>query len=60
MTEGMQELEAFDLLHVSRKQRENQRLMIDLAECQRELQATPQPPTPGPRVYTLAFNSSLK
>ncbi|XP_053486603.1 olfactomedin-4-like [Ictalurus furcatus] len=48
MTEGMQELEAFDLLHVVSKQRENQRLTRELTECQHELQATPQPPTPQP------------
>ncbi|KAB5571639.1 hypothetical protein PHYPO_G00227380 [Pangasianodon hypophthalmus] len=49
MTEGMQELEAFDLSHVVSKQRENQRIKRDLAECQHELQATPQPPAPRPR-----------
>ncbi|KAI5105555.1 olfactomedin-4-like [Silurus meridionalis] len=49
MTEGMQELEAFDLSHVVSKQRENQRIKQELAECQHELQATLQPPTPRPR-----------
>ncbi|KAK3564839.1 hypothetical protein QTP86_029330 [Hemibagrus guttatus] len=48
MTEGMQELEAFDRLQVVSKQRENRRLMKELAGCQHELQATPQPPTPQP------------
>ncbi|KAF5893472.1 olfactomedin-4-like, partial [Clarias magur] len=46
MTEGMQELEAFDLLHVASKQRENKRLTKDLTKCQLDLQATPEPPTP--------------
>ncbi|XP_017328948.1 olfactomedin-4 [Ictalurus punctatus] len=49
MTEGMQELEAFDLSHVVSKQRENRRIKRDLAECQHELQATPRRPTPRPR-----------
>ncbi|KAM9471099.1 olfactomedin-4-like [Clarias gariepinus] len=66
MTEGMQELEAFDLLHVASKQRENKRLTKDLTKCQHDLQATPEPPTPqtrcpqgplvnvtGPRTYSL-------
>ncbi|MCJ8734492.1 hypothetical protein PDJAM_G00235860 [Pangasius djambal] len=50
MGEGMQELEAFDLSHVVSKQRENQRIKRDLAECQHELRVTPQPPTPRPRL----------
>ncbi|KAF4094256.1 hypothetical protein AMELA_G00011100 [Ameiurus melas] len=49
MTEGMKDLEAFDLSHVVSKQRENRRMKRDLAECQHELQATPRPPTPRPR-----------
>ncbi|XP_060784389.1 olfactomedin-4-like [Neoarius graeffei] len=49
MTQGMQELEAFDLLQVVSKQRENQRIKQDLAECKNELRATPPPPTPHPR-----------
>ncbi|XP_046705056.1 olfactomedin-4-like [Silurus meridionalis] len=49
MTEGMQELEAFDLSHVVSKQRENQRVKQELADCQNKLQATPQPSTPQPR-----------
>ncbi|XP_053487518.1 olfactomedin-4 [Ictalurus furcatus] len=49
MTEGMKELEAFDLSLVVSKQRENQRIKRELTECQHELQATPQPPTPHPR-----------
>ncbi|KAF4094251.1 hypothetical protein AMELA_G00011120 [Ameiurus melas] len=49
MTEGMKELESFDLSLVVSKQRENQRIKRELNECQHELQATPQPPTPRPR-----------
>ncbi|KAF4094250.1 hypothetical protein AMELA_G00011090 [Ameiurus melas] len=49
MTKGLQELEDFDLSHVVNKERENQRVKRELAECQHELQVTPQPPTPRPR-----------
>ncbi|XP_053362293.1 olfactomedin-4-like [Clarias gariepinus] len=49
MTDCMQELEAFDLLHEVNKQRENQRIKRELSECQHELQATSLPPTPRPR-----------
>ncbi|KAI5105547.1 olfactomedin-4-like [Silurus meridionalis] len=49
MTQGMQELEAFDVSQVVSKQRENQRFKMELAECQHELQATPQPSTPRPQ-----------
>ncbi|KAI5617235.1 olfactomedin-4-like [Silurus asotus] len=49
MTEGVQEIESFDLSHVVSKQRENQRIKRDLAECQNELRATHQPPTARPR-----------
>lgn len=59
MTEGMQELETFDLSRVVGKQRDYRRMKRDLAECQHELQATPQPPTPHPRTYTLAFNLNV-
>ncbi|XP_060784387.1 olfactomedin-4-like [Neoarius graeffei] len=49
MTEGMQELEAFDLSHVVSKQRDYRRMKRNLVECQNELQATPPPPTPHAR-----------
>ncbi|KAI5617239.1 olfactomedin-4-like, partial [Silurus asotus] len=49
MTESVQEIESFDLSHVVSKQRENQRIKRDLAECQNELRATHQPPTARPR-----------
>ncbi|KAF5893468.1 olfactomedin-4-like, partial [Clarias magur] len=48
MTDGMQQLEAFDLLHEMNKQRENQRIKRELAECHHELRATSHPPTPRP------------
>ncbi|XP_027016035.2 olfactomedin-4-like [Tachysurus fulvidraco] len=62
MTESLQELEDFDLLHVVRNQREIRRLTRELAECQHELQPpTAQPHCPqgqlvkvnGPRTYSL-------
>lgn len=56
MTNVMLELETFDISHVVRKQRENLRMKRDLEKCQDELQATPHPPTPRPRTYTLAFH----
>ncbi|KAK3536105.1 hypothetical protein QTP70_029258 [Hemibagrus guttatus] len=49
MTEGMRELEGFDLSHVVSKQQENRRIKRRLAECQQECHATPQPPTLRPR-----------
>ncbi|MCJ8734493.1 hypothetical protein PDJAM_G00235880 [Pangasius djambal] len=49
MTKGMKELEAFDLLHVVIKERENRRVKRELTACQNKRQATPQPPTPRPR-----------
>ncbi|KAG7329518.1 hypothetical protein KOW79_007692 [Hemibagrus wyckioides] len=49
MTEGMQELEGFDLSYVVSKQQENRRMKRQLAECQQELHTTPQTPTLHPR-----------
>lgn len=52
--DGMQELEAFDISQVVKTERENRRVKKDLTECQHEHKATPLPPTPHPRTYTLA------
>ncbi|KAG7329520.1 hypothetical protein KOW79_007694 [Hemibagrus wyckioides] len=49
VTKGMEELETFDVSQVVSKQRENQRMKRDLAKCEHELHATPQPPIPRPR-----------
>lgn len=59
MSETMQELEAFDLSQVISRQRENQRMKRDLAECQDELHATMQPPTAHPSTSTSAFNLTV-
>ncbi|XP_053362315.1 olfactomedin-4-like [Clarias gariepinus] len=67
MSKNMKELETYDISQVVSKERENLRMKRALAECQKELEATPPPPTrrpghcpqgqfinmEGPRTYTL-------
>lgn len=48
MKDTMVELEKFDNLQVIKKERENQRIKMDLEQCQKDLKPTPPTPTISP------------
>ncbi|XP_056596106.1 olfactomedin-4-like [Triplophysa dalaica] len=48
MKDTMEELEKFDNLQVIKKERENQRIKMDLEQCHKDLKPTPPTPTISP------------